>query len=167
MKKLMLGLLALTALAACTKREVVRDKQSGVPVEAKAVTTPLPPATVVPTPAPTASSEDAALGTLQIKDQEVGTGSEAVTGHKVSVNYTGRLLTGKQFDTSIGRGPFSFTLGAGQVIKGWDMGVAGMKVGGKRQLVIPPHLGYGASGAGGIIPPNATLVFDVELLGVE
>lgn len=157
MKHLIVGLMALGALTACTKREVMADKQSGVP--AQAVT-----AAVAPTAVPASSEE---LGTLQIKDQVVGTGSEAVAGHKVSVNYTGRLLTGKQFDTSIGRGPFVFKLGAGQVIQGWDQGVAGMKVGGKRQLVIPPHMGYGAAGAGGIIPPNATLVFDVELLGVE
>ena len=122
-------------------------------------------ATLEPTAEPLDTKGEAS--TLKIKDIELGRGSEAISGHKVSVNYTGRLITGKQFDTSIGRGPFSFTLGAGQVIKGWDMGVAGMKVGGKRQLVIPPHLAYGESGAGGVIPPNATLVFDVELLGVE
>jgi FKBP-type peptidyl-prolyl cis-trans isomerase len=104
---------------------------------------------------------------LKITDQAVGSGAEAVAGKQVSVNYTGRLLTGKTFDTSIGRGPFNFKLGAGQVIKGWDLGVAGMRVGGKRQLVIPAELGYGAAGAGDVIPPNATLVFDVELLGVE
>ena len=163
MKKLALGLVALLALAACTKQEVVRNKQTAEPVQAKAVLTPLP--TMVLTPAPAANSE---LGALQIKDQVIGTGTEATAGHNVSVNYTGRLLTGKQFDSSIGRAPFKFMLGGGQVIKGWDQGVAGMKVGGKRQLVIPPHLGYGAEGAGGgLIPGNATLVFDVELLGVE
>jgi len=90
-----------------------------------------------------------------------------VAGHRVSVHYTGRLLTGRKFDSSLDRGqPFSFLLGGGQVIKGWDQGVAGMKVGGKRKLTIPPNLGYGARGAGGVIPPNATLLFEVELLGV-
>jgi len=118
-------------------------------------------------PAPTAEpTPDPSLGTLKITDQVLGNGDEAVAGKHVTVNYTGRLLTGKQFDTSIGRAPFTFVLGAGQVIKGWDMGVAGMKVGGKRELVIPSYLGYGDNGMGPI-PPNATLVFDVELLGVQ
>lgn len=100
-------------------------------------------------------------------DITVGTGATAVSGKNVTVNYTGWLTTGKQFDSSIGKQPFSFRLGAGQVIKGWDDGVAGMKVGGKRQLKIPPSLGYGSQGAGGVIPPNATLIFDVQLLGVK
>ena len=107
-------------------------------------------------------------------DTVVGKGKEAVAGKTVDVNYTGWLhdakapnQRGKQFDSSVGRGPFSFPLGGGRVIKGWDEGVAGMKVGGKRTLVIPPELAYGPRGAGGVIPPNATLVFDVELLDVK
>jgi FKBP-type peptidyl-prolyl cis-trans isomerase len=97
----------------------------------------------------------------------VGTGTEATAGKKVSVHYTGWLTDGKKFDSSKDRGqPFQFRLGAGEVIRGWDQGVAGMKIGGKRKLTIPPDLGYGARGAGGVIPPNATLVFEVELLGV-
>jgi len=103
---------------------------------------------------------------LEYEDIQEGTGDEAVSGKKVSVHYTGTLLDGTKFDSSVGRGPFGFNLGGGQVIKGWDEGVAGMKVGGKRKLVIPAHLGYGARGAGGIIGPNATLVFEVELLKV-
>ena len=104
---------------------------------------------------------------LQYWDIVVGTGATAAAGQMVKVHYTGFLTTGQKFDSSRDRGePFSFPLGAGQVIKGWDEGVAGMKVGGQRQLRIPPALGYGASGAGGAIPPNATLIFDVELLEV-
>ena len=111
---------------------------------------------------------------LQRIDAVVGTGTEATPGTLVSVHYTGWLYDekapqqrGKKFDSSVDRGePFNFKLGAGQVIRGWDEGVAGMKVGGKRTLLIPAWLGYGSSGAGGVIPPNATLVFEVELLGV-
>ncbi len=108
---------------------------------------------------------------LIIDDTTIGTGAEAVAGKQVSVHYTGWLFTngakGAKFDSSKDRGqPFAFQLGAGMVIKGWDEGVAGMKVGGKRTLTIPPGLGYGARGAGGVIPPNATLQFDVELLKV-
>jgi FKBP-type peptidyl-prolyl cis-trans isomerase len=101
------------------------------------------------------------------EDLQVGEGAEAVTGKQVEVHYTGWLLDGKQFDSSTGRGPFSFALGGGQVIKGWDQGVAGMKVGGKRKLTIPPELGYGMRGYPGVIPAQATLVFEVELLAVR
>lgn len=105
---------------------------------------------------------------LVIEDLVIGNGAEAVLGKTVSVHYVGTLISGQKFDSSKDRGqPFSFKLGAGQVIQGWDQGVAGMKAGGKRKLVIPPTLGYGAQGAGNVIPPNATLVFEVELLKVE
>ena len=103
---------------------------------------------------------------LRITELVVGTGEEAVSGKSVSVNYRGTLTNGREFDSSYGRGPFSFPLGGGRVIKGWDEGVAGMKVGGKRKLVIPPDLAYGERGAGGVIPANATLIFEVELLQV-
>ncbi len=111
---------------------------------------------------------DKIMDQLKIEDITVGTGAEAVSGKKVTVNYLGTLTNGKKFDSSYDRGtPFTFSLGAGQVIKGWDMGVAGMKVGGKRRLTIPANLGYGDRGAGSDIPPGATLVFEVELLKVE
>lgn len=105
---------------------------------------------------------------LKIEDIKIGTGDEAVSGKKVTVNYLGYLTNKTKFDSSYDRGePFSFNLGAGQVIQGWDQGVVGMRVGGKRKLTIPSDLGYGSRGAGGAIPPNATLVFEVELLKVE
>lgn len=115
------------------------------------------------------------INELEKIDQKVGEGKEAIPGTNVKVHYTGWLYDpskpdghGNKFDSSVDRGePFMFFLGGGQVIQGWDEGVAGMKVGGKRTLIIPPHMGYGAYGAGGVIPPNATLLFDVELLGVQ
>jgi FKBP-type peptidyl-prolyl cis-trans isomerase FkpA len=104
---------------------------------------------------------------LQYVDLAVGTGATAEAGQTVTVHYTGWLENGTKFDSSVDRGqPFSFPLGTGRVIKGWDEGVKGMKVGGKRKLTIPAKLGYGAQGAGGVIPPHATLIFDVELLGL-
>lgn len=113
----------------------------------------------IPNPLPT---------TLTGSDTVVGTGAEAVPGKTVTVNYVGMLPDGKVFDASANHGqPFSFGLGAGQVIKGWDLGVAGMKVGGKRRLIVPPDLAYGNQAVGGVIPANATLIFDIELLDVK
>ncbi|MGV6826817.1 MAG: FKBP-type peptidyl-prolyl cis-trans isomerase [bacterium] len=104
---------------------------------------------------------------LKYEELQEGGGDVAQPGNRVSVHYTGWLTDGSKFDSSVDRNqPFQFNLGAGQVIRGWDEGVAGMKVGGKRKLTIPSQLGYGASGAGGVIPPNATLVFEVELLEI-
>ena len=125
-----------------------------------------------PAPAPYTGGD---VAELQRVDTVVGTGAEAVSGHKVTVHYTGWLYEqtaadkhGLKFDSSRDRNqPFTFALGAGQVIPGWDEGVAGMRVGGKRTLLIPARDGYGSEGAGGVIPPHASLVFDVELLGVE
>jgi peptidylprolyl isomerase len=105
---------------------------------------------------------------LEYIEVQAGTGAQAEAGKTVSVHYTGKLQDGKVFDSSVSRGePISFPLGAGRVIKGWDEGIALMKVGGKAQLIIPPDLAYGERGAGGVIPPNATLVFDVELVSVS
>lgn len=113
-----------------------------------------------PTPLPPGPSS------LEIVDAVVGTGAEAKSGDEVKVHYTGTLLNGKEFDSSRDREPFTFTLGKGQVIKGWDQGVVGMKVGGKRTLTIPSALAYGEKGGGEKIPPNAALKFDIELLGI-
>jgi FKBP-type peptidyl-prolyl cis-trans isomerase FkpA len=126
-------------------------------------------------PTPPQSKLDASMSQLQIIDTTVGTGAEAVKGKTVVVHYTGWLYDpalpdkkGRKFDSSVDRGtPFTFPLGAGRVIKGWDEGVAGMRIGGKRTLIIPPEMAYGSRGAGGVIPPDATLMFDVELLAVR
>ena len=147
----------------------------------KAETTPEPeaakPAASTETPKPAAKPKTAApskgkkktvVPGLEIEELVVGSGTEAVAGNTVRVHYTGWLANGTKFDSSVDRGtPFEFPLGGGRVIQGWDKGVAGMKIGGKRKLTIAPELGYGARGAGGVIPPNATLVFEVELLGVN
>jgi FKBP-type peptidyl-prolyl cis-trans isomerase FkpA len=108
------------------------------------------------------------MSELIIEELTVGEGATAAAGQAVSVHYTGWLTSGEKFDSSVDRNdPFEFNLGRGQVIAGWDQGVAGMQVGGKRKLTIPPELAYGSRGAGGVIPPNATLVFEVELLGIR
>jgi FKBP-type peptidyl-prolyl cis-trans isomerase FkpA len=125
-----------------------------------------------PSAAPRSAGSNAAEVTmpdgLKYTDDQVGTGAEAQAGKTAVVHYTGWLMDGTKFDSSRDRNqPFSFPLGRGAVIRGWDEGVAGMKVGGKRTLVVPPELGYGARGAGGVIPPNATLKFEVELLDVK
>lgn len=108
------------------------------------------------------------MAELLIEDTVTGDGAEAVAGKTIIVHYTGWLTDGSKFDSSKDRNdPFSFKLGAGQVIRGWDEGFSGMKIGGKRKLTIPPEMGYGARGAGGVIPPNAVLVFEVELLDIK
>ena len=118
--------------------------------------------------AQTQTNMDTSAKGLDVKVIEEGTGAVAENGQIILMQYTGKLTDGTVFDSSIPRGePFSFRLGAGQVIKGWDVGILGMKVGGKRTLTIPPEMGYGADGFPGVIPPNATLIFDVELVGIK
>lgn len=142
-------LLAAVSIPACSQKEAK-------PVTEKATESKAPAGATV-----TASG-------LSYTDIVKGTGAAPTSGKMVTVHYTGVLENGTKFDSSVDRGqPFSFRIGAGEVIPGWDEGVISMKVGGKRKLVIPPQLGYGANGAGGVIPPNATLIFDVELLDVE
>jgi len=141
--------LSIFAVAQSAKKSTAHKAAAGGPTHVTGPGTPLP-------------------GGLTYWDIKQGTGPVAVTGHKVKVDYTGWLTNGKKFDSSVGTGkPFEFTLGAGEVIKGWDEGVAGMKVGGQRQLKIPPDLAYGASGYPPVIPANSTLIFDVTLRGVQ
>ena len=148
---------------------------AGVTACAQTGTTPPAAAAPAAAPAPAPASAPAVVTELVKKDIGEGQGKVAVKGKGVLVNYTGWFydpaapgMKGAKFDSSEGRStPFGFVVGAGRVIKGWDEGVQGMKVGGKRKLTIPSDLGYGSRGAGGVIPPNATLVFDVELLGVH
>ena len=151
---------ALIAAAAASLAQAAGQQSASASAEVQAPVAEAPPAPVLPP--------------LGITDSKVGKGRDAAAGDTVDVNYTGWLFDpktrnhhGKQFDSSAGRGPLTFPLGAGRVIKGWDQGVAGMKVGGKRTLVIPSELAYGPRGAGGVIPPNATLIFDVELVRIK
>lgn len=147
---------------------VKKAPQAEVPVVPVVETTPLP---IEETPTSTTTKKPNKITTIQgmkIETTKEGSGAEIVNGKIAVVHYTGKLTDGTVFDSSKTRGtPFEFPLGAGRVIKGWDLGVLGMKVGEVRMLTIPAELGYGAQGAGGVIPPNATLIFEVELLGIK
>jgi FKBP-type peptidyl-prolyl cis-trans isomerase len=164
MKGRILALAAALGLAAAACNE--SGQQAGT--ASTQSTTTSTGAVATPAPAGEESKLHKLANGLQYEDLAVGSGKMAEPGMNVSVHYTGWLTDGTKFDSSVDRQqPFKFQLGAGQVIRGWDEGVKGMRIGGKRKLTIPPDLGYGARGAGGVIPPNATLVFDVELLDVQ
>jgi FKBP-type peptidyl-prolyl cis-trans isomerase len=159
------ALLAMSALACNQTESTTSSSGTTTSTSAKTETTTPAPATST-TPAPVGQEVTMPNG-LKYTDVKVGDGDIAESGMMASVHYTGWLTDGTKFDSSLDRGqPFSFKIGAGQVIRGWDEGVKGMRIGGKRHLIIPPDMGYGANGAGGVIPPNATLVFDVDLLGL-
>jgi len=158
---------ALAAIAGCGSSSSSSSEETTAPQEAETTTS--KEATKKKTKPKVTVPQGAPPKKLEVKDLEEGTGATAKSGDRVSVNYVGvNYKTGKEFDASWDRGEtFTFTLGAGEVISGWDQGVAGMKVGGRRELIIPPELGYGASGAPPAIPPNETLVFVVDLEAIE
>ena len=161
-----LAVVTLLAYSGCTKKEPTPATETqGTTQEQAQPSTPVEQGQTQPTAVvqPPGGGQQ-----MKIEEMKQGTGKEATTGKTVSVHYTGWLASNnKEFDSSRARGPFQFQLGAGQVIQGWDKGVVGMKIGGKRKLVIPPEMAYGERGAGGVIPPNSTLVFEVELLDVK
>ena len=184
-RRAMIVVLPALVLVGCKSQQASESQTSTTTTTAAQPAQPAAPA-AAPAAKPTAGKEDPnveaarKLGTatqnpvveiasgLKYIDAKTGTGAEAKAGQTVSVHYTGWLVNGTKFDSSVDRGqPFQFPLGGGRVIKGWDEGVAGMKVGGVRKLIIPSELGYGSRGAGGVIPPNATLIFEVQLLGVQ
>ena len=171
---LMTSLFLLLGCSSEPKKEEVQTVSP--PVEEPVAQTPEPLKPIEEPPAPEAETKPAPSAPKTIKtasglryqDLVVGKGASPKAGNRVRVHYTGWLTDGTKFDSSLDRGvPFDFTLGRGEVIPGWDEGVATMKVGGKRKLTIPPQLAYGSGGAGGVIPPNATLIFEVELLAVQ
>jgi peptidylprolyl isomerase len=170
MKLIICGMLAALLLAGCSPSNT--STTSTAATAPSAITQPqtdLTKGTAMTYPGDSTQVQPVTTSSgLQYIDMEVGTGASPKKGDNVSVHYTGYLLNGKKFDSSVDRGqPFTFPIGMGRVIRGWDEGVSTMKIGGKRKLIIPPELGYGEDGAGGVIPPNAQLIFDVQLLGIQ
>jgi FKBP-type peptidyl-prolyl cis-trans isomerase FkpA len=160
----------ILALAGCQNEKASTPSTSSTPETTTDTASGAAPAMTEESPAaPAPAADEVSLpGGLKVQDIVVGTGEEAKDGMPVSVDYTGWLTDGTKFDSSLDRGqPYRFTLGRGAVIKGWDQGVKGMRVGGKRRLTIPPNLAYGEKGFSSLIPPNATLVFEVQLVGVN
>ncbi len=147
----------------------VNSKKTTAPFNNNPISLPSPFSSSMLTSAPSAppAQPSVSITKLTIVDVQVGTGTPAATGNTITINYTGMFLDGKVFDTSIGKQPFTFELGVGKVIPGLDQGILGMRVGGKRRLIIPPDLAYGEQGISGAIPPNAPLIFDIELLDVK
>ncbi len=168
MKTSPLALIVVTCAILTGCEQCSKEKDAATPAAAttSAATTAAPADSSAPVAAPAPQTD--APASLQMTDVKVGSGVEAADGKKVTVNYTGTLMDGTKFDSTKDHGtPFSFVLGSGMVIAGWDQGLKGMKEGGTRKLVIPPHLAYGNRSVGGVIPPNSTLVFEIELLKVE
>ncbi len=155
-------LIALGILLALNSKKVTT-----LPFDNSPISFPISFPTSLPSPTTVLSPTSPPVTKLTIIDAQVGTGSSAATGNIVTVNYTGMFMDGKVFDTSVGKQPFTFELGIGKVIPGWDQGILGMRIGGKRRLIIPPDLAYGQKGIPGTIPPNAVLIFDIELLDVK
>jgi FKBP-type peptidyl-prolyl cis-trans isomerase len=162
-------LAALLVIAGCKSKSTSSTGSSSAPVSGGTSAAPAAPAAGGAATSTTPKSEEVVMQNgLKYQDLKVGDGTLAEKGMSATVHYTGWLTDGTEFDSSLKSGrPFTFRIGAGEVIQGWDEGVAGMRVGGQRKLTIPPALGYGAAGAGGVIPPNATLVFEVQLLNVR
>ncbi len=169
MKVMSLGMVLLLGIGLTVPLVACGDGEEAGPAETPAATPAETPATPVEDGPPEVSGEPTVTESgLQFIDIEVGTGDAPQSGQTVEVHYTGWLTDGTKFDSSIDRGePFSFTIGTGQVIDGWDEGVASMNVGGKRRLIIPPELGYGETGYPGVIPANTQIIFDVELLAIK
>ncbi|RKX32565.1 MAG: FKBP-type peptidyl-prolyl cis-trans isomerase [Candidatus Zixiibacteriota bacterium] len=165
---LLLSVLLMAGMIACAGNKTETDTSKDVEVKEEATDTLTEAAPSATTYTELAGDTVTTQSGLKYIDAVVGEGKSPTNGSQVQVHYTGWLPDGKKFDSSVDRGqPFAFQIGVGQVIKGWDQGVMTMKEGGKRRLIIPPELAYGERGAGGVIPPNATLIFDVELLQVQ